>query len=520
MVLYFYARTPKLFPQVEVLWPTFSEIWQNLKLLFEGYPLGYARSILGYLIFGMMAMGFIGVGKRVFELILRTDQSQSDSLSQVSVLESFSLYYIFGSLVFSLLWYGLGSVGLLSYKIALLVGLLGCLVFLMVFFPRFDGAQVSLLKSKVLSWWAQSTTAEKAVVLILIVFLLLLSTTAVYPPLQGDTLATHVTLPSFYIQNGVVSTTPYHFHSYFPQNTEMLVMWALLLNSEFAATLLMWGFHVSFAFLLWGFLKRYTSDIAALLATFIFLSAPVVANSMYIKNDIPASLFVFAHYGLLALALDAQFYSKAKSSSIRRLVLLAGIACGGAIGHKLTSLAIALVSSLLVFGNDLFQRIRRRSTYMLLPAWLLGMALVIAPWMLRTYVVTGNPVYPFFSSQSTTQVDTSFKDDIEKKFGRNVGGFSGFKDFLLVLSAGDKLYFTSWGPTILFVLLVPLLFIKPNLIGIKVCTVGALISMVLLLSYSLSVRYCMSLIVFIVCVGFALSLDIVLREQVKQVLKY
>lgn len=93
---------------------------------------------------------------------------------------------------------------------------------------------------KISSLWT-----EKILVPLVLVLLLLLSTVAVLPPRQSDAFVIHAALPNYYINMGRIVPNPYHFHSYFPANTEMLVMWALLFKSEVAAMGIPWCFCFS-----------------------------------------------------------------------------------------------------------------------------------------------------------------------------------------------------------------------------------------------------------------------------------
>src|SRR5262249_21824221 len=145
-----------------------------------------------------------------------------------------------------------------------------------------------------------------------------------------DTLLTHLALPDFYIQENSTAPYPYHLHSYFPQNLEMIVVWCLLLKSEVAASLCMAAVLVAFAGLIAGFLYRRAGGTAAIASVFIFISAPIcVLYGSVVKNDVPMALFLFAHYAALTEALDRM---NENPSAARPWIFLSGLLCGGAIG--------------------------------------------------------------------------------------------------------------------------------------------------------------------------------------------
>jgi len=238
--------------------PTFREMRQNLDLLFGGYFGGYGRTLIGFLLFGAMSGFFMFAGKSALSLIFRTKGQVASPISGLDPLERGSLYYILGSLIASLLWFGLGSAGLLNTPLAYVLAIGGCAGFCLDALRSGDGPLKGpgAVKDKSLSWWGQMTVTEKAILAAVLLPVALFSTTAVNPPLHDDTLVTHAALPGFFVAEGRVLINPYHFHSYFPLNTEMLVMWALLLKSEVAAALLMWGFVVSLVSLIGGYLLK------------------------------------------------------------------------------------------------------------------------------------------------------------------------------------------------------------------------------------------------------------------------
>lgn len=504
--------------------PSFLEIKQNIQLLFQGYWGGYGRAIIGWSVFGMMSMFFLSAGKVVLDLIFRVrgstpsgspfDKGGNKGLEiGMNFAEWISLYYILGSLIASLLWFALGSMGLLNIQTAVVVGIAGMVLF---------AAQMKDVRyemwDKIKVGYSHLSLTEKVLLGILVGYMLLFSATAVYPPLQGDTLATHVSLPSYYIYTaGKVTTYLYHFHSYFPQNTEMLIMWALLLNSEFAASLLIWGFLVAFALLVYGFLKRYTNNLTALLAVCILVTVPAMTNSVYIKNDIPTYLFLFAQY----YALVEMINRAERDEESRVWGLLLGLFCGGAIGHKLTSMVPVAVSGLTILGYDCYSRKMQKKARWLIVYWLIGMAISICPWFMRTYVVTGNPVYPFLGKIFGSKVgEVGFFDTAEKQFGYNVDGMVSLKGWVSShLGVSGHMPF-SWGPAVIFGMLSPLVLRKRYSLGLRMGMIGAIVSCMLMFKVSVAVRYFTGMMAFIMLAAFAMNFASMLRGKWPKAYKF
>ena len=153
-------------------------------------------------------------------------------------------------------------------------------------------------------------------------------------------------------------------------------MWSLLLKSELAAALLIWGFLVIWLLLVWSFIKRYTNNFVAIMTILTFVAAPVfITFSTAIKSDFPVSVFLFAHWCVLAKIFNNRLE---KPEDIRKWTLLAGILCGCAIGHKLIGLPAALASSLIFILSDLHYRRKYGSPY-ISQYWISALILTTLP---------------------------------------------------------------------------------------------------------------------------------------------
>ena len=156
-------------PAMPIL-PKLSEVRQNIQLMFHGYTSGYLRTILGYGIFAMISAFFLSVGSLVLGLIFKTKDGEESPLRQISFLEKASLSYILGSLVASLLWLGLGSLGFLNVPLALGLCAGGTVLFLI---QCIQYKALTLLKEKLISWENRFTLTEKGLSLFLLVLLLI-----------------------------------------------------------------------------------------------------------------------------------------------------------------------------------------------------------------------------------------------------------------------------------------------------------------------------------------------------------
>lgn len=490
-----------------------SEIFQNIKLLFQGYLNGYARSLIGFVIFGMLATFFISIGKLIVISIFGKNNDENSGLYRSTLLERVSLYYILGSLVGSLLWLGMGMAGFLNFGTALTTALLGFLIFYLLFLNSKEIFNKLSIYKYVGAWWRQYSLIEKILSLLLLVILLFISTTAVRQPRFSDSLFSHLVLANFYINEGKIVTNPYHYYTYFTQNTEMLVMWALLLKSIFAAGLLIWGFLVAFLFLIWGFLKRYTTNFVALITVFVVVSAtPVILASTMIKPDLPAGLFIFAHY--YAMIEGFNRYSLSQQES-KRWFLLSGILCGGAIGYKLIALPTILFSILIIFATDLYYKKKHEAHSLIIFSWVIGLLIAVSPWFLRNFWETRNPFYPFLGDFFRSNLPDTFYKKIENPLTANIQIGMGLKNYFYNL-----IKIPQWGPvSLLGLLAIPSLLKKSFPIGFKLCLGAAILTIAFLVlgihPMWLETRNHIGLLTFIVAVPFALHFDIALKQRMK-----
>jgi len=499
-------------PELSPLPPS-ADILQNLKLLFEGYRKGYFRSLTGFGIFMMMAASFVSAGKKIMSL-------GAPATRQLNLFERFSIYYLIGSLAGSLLWFCIGQAGFLNQPVALSIGVIGALSLPISLFGTNIRAWnlAGKIKGTLTEWQQNTPWTEKLLFLLVISILVLFSSVAVYLPQQGDTLVTHIALPSYWINEGKMIINPYHFHSYLPSNTEILVTWALLFKSLFAAKLLMWGFLVALVAVVYGFLKRITDNFIALLAVLILLSAPTLANAaMTIKNDMPVCAFIIAHYFILAEALSARGASDPAS---KKWIFLTGLLIGGAIGHKLIALPVALISTILVIGAD-GMRLKKGEPGQpyLSPAWFAGMFLVTFPWLLRTYIETGNPLYPFLGSIFPSRIQDPLFQDAEKIFLYNTQGLIGVRNYFHSLLIGfGASNVPTWGPILPLSLLSLMIFIGTHPLGLRLVVFAAALSGLALLQW-LDVRYHIAPFSFLTTVPFALCFKSVLHAKYIKVYK-
>lgn len=207
---------------------------------------------------------------------------------------------------------------------------------------------------------------------------------------EYDSLTYHLAAPKLYAEWGRIERIEYDHHTNSPFNLQMLYTIGLILGSEAMAK----SFHLATYLLLIAAIAGVASRLSAeragvvpALSAAVFATLPPVvweAGTAYV--DLGTSLGV-----LLAFVATAQWWNAPQSERLRWLAVC-GVFCGTALATKILG-GVALAFALLVVG---YRALRDRRVHARGLAALVGLAtLVCGPWYVRSWVYTGNPVYPY-----------------------------------------------------------------------------------------------------------------------------
>ena len=297
-------------------------------------------------------------------------------------------------------------IGLFSYSI-LLVGLLGALtpfyvipiilLFLfacLILINRQVKKKKSKLKRKSLFKYILSSSPLYTAVIVLIVIQGLINLIGVLgPELSFDALWYHLTLPKIYLLNNSVSyiSGGLLYYSAMPQLGEMLYTVALMFSGEIVAKFIHFIFGVLIIVSVYLFSKRLFQKKYAAIAALIFYSNLVIGwESISANIDL-----VRAFFEVIAFWSFTNWIEKKNTKNL----IMVGTMLGFAIATKLLALGSLLIFIILVFYVSLFLWKSPVRDMIKSQLFLLISTLVVAsPWLIRSYLIAGNPVYPFFSS--------------------------------------------------------------------------------------------------------------------------
>ena len=244
------------------------------------------------------------------------------------------------------------------------------------------------------------------------------------PDYGWDAFAYHLALPERYLFRNRVVVTPLFPHSAFPQAVEMLYLAALALDSAATAKLLHLQFGVLAALAAFA-MARAVSPRAGALAVVILAADPLFNWELAVAyNDLAAMLFA-----LLAVAALDEWRRTADAASLRTAAVFGG-ACV-AVRYTAGVVPVAMALLLWTWRPRGAWRAKAAAT-----ATLAGVgALVLAPWLLRNLVFTGNPVSPAAQSVVHATGEEYFDPAALAQsvaFARAVGFGRGLQDLLLL----------------------------------------------------------------------------------------
>lgn len=198
---------------------------------------------------------------------------------------------------------------------------------------------------------------------------------ALAPPTEWDARAYHLALPELYLRSGRLAETPWLLHSHWPHLMEALYALPLAAGRDGAAALLHAG---ACALLVAGVFLASGGGAAGWCAALILAGQPaLLRGAPTATSDGACALFLFA-----AAAALARWESERTDGRLAVAGLLAGLATAaklfGGAGPAAWTLYLAW-------------RTRRPREAALFAACA---AAVACPWLLRTWLNTGDPVWP------------------------------------------------------------------------------------------------------------------------------
>lgn len=202
------------------------------------------------------------------------------------------------------------------------------------------------------------------------------------PATGWDATYCHFAMPSYWVRHGgMPDRFDWPFY-YYPLNLHMLYAAGFIAGGTTSAALYGAVCFAASAVLVWRW-AAWAGGPAAGPAAALLLLACVAFGVEADSGNVEPGLLAFGTAAMLLLA-------RARAAASARMLVLAAVATGFAVGIKMTALVLGVAWLALAIAPGPFARCR-------VVAGIAVAALVGAPWYLRAALATGNPFYPAFS---------------------------------------------------------------------------------------------------------------------------
>ncbi|MBI4556743.1 MAG: hypothetical protein HY706_04105 [Candidatus Hydrogenedentes bacterium] len=213
---------------------------------------------------------------------------------------------------------------------------------------------------------------------------------ALAPVMNWDAASTYLALPADYVREGRIRFLEGNTHSGYPQFMLVLHTYALQGGGESAATLVNWTIAVLACMTAYGLGERWEGRKCGLLSAAFLATTPIFIR----EAGMVAPRLAFAGLSLAGVSALVAWRQDRRHGSL----LLAGFFAGSTCGIEYAGY---LVSALLFLDVALTRnRPVPESGSRVADLKRFGVTAFCAagPWLLGSYLMTGNPIYPFHPS--------------------------------------------------------------------------------------------------------------------------
>jgi len=218
------------------------------------------------------------------------------------------------------------------------------------------------------------------------IFLCLWLLRSFIPFFNVDALNYHIALPKIYLDNHSIVGNPYSLYANMPHNIELLCVAPLLVGDPLSVKIFVFSFHFLVLLLLSAFSKKFLPQPVSGILAILYVSAPIVQIHFERTNFEP----VLACFMLFALISLLEWRRNNLSS---QLFISCGIA-GYLMGCKYTTWYLCAAILILTIAAVFIQIKNHQNKISLLTLFFTVWAISIVPWLIKNWIVTGNPVYP------------------------------------------------------------------------------------------------------------------------------
>ncbi len=301
--------------------------------------------------------------------------------------------YILGTLIGTYAYgiFFLGLCRLLYHNVIILYSIIFLLLSVIFFKKRLlDKKYIAQILSFFRDGLQNTFSLSLLLPIILLAAINLISSLA--PDLAFDSLWYHLTLPKLYLINHAIIHISGGLMTYsdMPKIGELLYTSALAFGDERLANLIQFGSGLFCVVMMYSLSRKYMSRNYALVASVIFYSNIAVAwESTTAYIDLIRTVFeILALWSFLEW-----FHTRHK-----KFYYFSSVFTGFAITTKLLAIGTLVIFLLMIWLLQKSDRIRLFLLYAFIAI------LIPSPWFIFSFIHTGNPVYPFFTTVYPTNI--------------------------------------------------------------------------------------------------------------------
>jgi hypothetical protein len=240
------------------------------------------------------------------------------------------------------------------------------------------------LYQKIVEHLSKSPGSAVVAAIILIIYFL----AACVPEREVDSLWYHLAVPLHYITHGgYIQLVPFNMPSHYPMNAHLHYCFSLLVGNDTTAKIFNYCHFFPLLIIIGAVTKRYASAKWSLFAVALYLCCLHFRLPMMVNVQRAVYFYVFLSYALLWYSLERGRWN---------MTLLAAVFCGMSMGTKFNGLLFGFAPQLLfmTLRTILWKRKAWKEETLRLCIYALIALALMSPWMIKSYVLTGNPLYP------------------------------------------------------------------------------------------------------------------------------
>lgn len=229
---------------------------------------------------------------------------------------------------------------------------------------------------------------------------------ALGPETGFDALWYHLTLPKLYLYFHTIVHIPGHILHYsdMPKLTEILYVVALSLQGETLAKIIHFFFGILSVVALYKLARLFLPVTFSLLAAAVFYSNLVVGwESITAYVDLTRTFFeILALLGIILYI----------SRNDKKLLYESAVMLGLAVTTKLLAIGSLLPLCLIIIWYGIKNKSKVKNIISSTLLYIFIVILIPMPWFVFSFIHTGSPIYPFFSTVFEPQVPLSLVNPV------------------------------------------------------------------------------------------------------------